>query len=222
MELANKVKTKKTDDNLENNEATSNNSIQTPPPPKLPGSGAVPPPPKFPGSGAVPLLAKVSKSKENANKPERIIPANQSLPPRKFGTPRNPSPSRSVNKFSKYKNETQIQKEAKPSTINKDLSIPEIPLPKKRNVKLELKDEEIRKDTADTKWILIDCEMCGNKVIQMPVPRDYISNSPLPVTEVGYIHGDPLHCIVAQLDKDFEVRRRRCCKITFEKDYAKS
>ncbi len=197
-------------------------SVSAPPPPKLPGSVSAPPPPKLPGSVSAPPPAKTisSGSAQSSKKSSKSSGNPLQLPPRKFGTPRNPDYSRNVNKFAKYKK--PAEPEAKPSAKEIDLSIPPIPEPKKIKIDLKLKDEPMRKDTAETKWILIDCEMCGDKVIQMPVPRDYILKSPLPVTDVGYVHGEPQHCIVAQLDKDFEVRRRRCCKITFEKDYAKS
>ena len=54
----------------------------------------------------------------------------------------------------------------------------------------------------------------------MPVPRKFIQNSPLPVTDVTYVHGNPEHALTAQLDKDFAVRRRRASNIVYEKDYS--
>ena len=80
---------------------------------------------------------------------------------------------------------------------DKDLGIPEIPM---------------------KKVIVVDCEIC-NKTLSMPVPRDAILKSPLPVTDITYVHGDPEHALVAQIDKDFAVRRRRASLIVFEKDY---
>jgi len=109
--------------------------------------------------------------------------------------------------------------DTKVAYLSEELSIPEVPMPKTISVEKPVKKGEFRKDTDEIKWILIDCEMCDNRVIQMPVYRDQIINSKLPVTDVGYVHGDPLHCIVAQLDCDFQVRRRRCCYLTFESDF---
>ena len=54
----------------------------------------------------------------------------------------------------------------------------------------------------------------------MPVPRKFIQESSLPVTDVTYIHGNPHHALTAQLDKDYAVRRRRASQIVYEKDYA--
>jgi hypothetical protein len=234
MAQENPMKSPKNEEKSPKNEGDSEKKINAPPAPKLPGSVPAPPAPKLPGSIPVPPVPKLpgsipapkpgkasnSDSAKSFKKTSKGSENTPNLPPRKFGTPRNPDYSRNVNKFAKYKK--PAESEVKPSAKDIDLSIPPIPEPKKIKVELKLKDEPMRKDTPETKWILIDCEMCGDKVIQMPVPRDYILKSPLPVTEVGYIHGDPQHCIVAQLDRDFEVRRRRCCKITFEKDYAKT
>ncbi|TFG18825.1 MAG: hypothetical protein EU530_08005 [Promethearchaeota archaeon] len=97
---------------------------------------------------------------------------------------------------------------------DKDLGIPDIPMKKA----IIVKQSTIRKDTSETKFVLIECEICS-KTISMPVPRKIIQNSTLPVTDVTYIHGNPQHAITAQLDVDFAVRRRRTSQIVYEKDY---
>jgi hypothetical protein len=99
---------------------------------------------------------------------------------------------------------------------NIDLGIPEIPMKKA----IVVKKGEVRKDTNETNFVLIECQLC-NKTINMPVPRKIIQNSSLPVTDVTYIHGSPEHALTAQLDKDFAVRRRRASVIVHEKDYVK-
>ncbi|MHA1109825.1 MAG: hypothetical protein ACTSRE_01890 [Promethearchaeota archaeon] len=97
---------------------------------------------------------------------------------------------------------------------DKDLGIPDIPMKKA----IVVKKGNIRKDTEQTKFVLIECQIC-NKTISMPVPRKIIQNSTLPVTDVAYIHGNPQHALTAQLDKDYAVRRRRASQIVFERDY---
>ncbi|MBN2154906.1 MAG: hypothetical protein JW776_02545 [Candidatus Lokiarchaeota archaeon] len=97
---------------------------------------------------------------------------------------------------------------------DKDLGIPEIPMKKA----IIVKQGQIRKDTETTKFVLVECQIC-NKTINMPIPRKIIEESPLPVTDVTYIHGNPKHALTAQLDKDYAVRRRRASVIISEKDY---
>lgn len=98
---------------------------------------------------------------------------------------------------------------------DKALGIPDIPMKKA----IVVKKGAIRKDTEQTKFVLIECQLC-NRTISLPVPRNIILESSLPVTDVTYIHGDPQHALTAQLDKDFAVRRRRASQIVYEKDYA--
>ena len=98
---------------------------------------------------------------------------------------------------------------------DKDLGIPEVPMKKAIVIK---KGGNIRKDTQETKFVLIECQIC-NTTISMPVPRKIIRESKLPVTDVTYIHGHPEHAITAQLDKDFAVRRRRASVVVYERDY---
>lgn len=97
---------------------------------------------------------------------------------------------------------------------DKDLGIPDIPMKKA----IVVKKGNIRKDTAETKFVLIDCQIC-NKTISMPVPRKILQESSLPVTDVTYIHGNPQHALTAQIDKDYAVRRRRVSQVVFERDY---
>jgi hypothetical protein len=98
---------------------------------------------------------------------------------------------------------------------DKDLGIPEIPMKKA----IVVKKGTIRKDTEQTKFVLIECQLC-KRTINMPVPRKIIQESSLPVTDVTYIHGTPQHALTAQLDRDYAVRRRRASQIVYEKDYA--
>lgn len=104
-------------------------------------------------------------------------------------------------------------------SINIDLGIPAIPMkkiikiqPSDLDTKLILEEES---QNPNIKVILVECQICGTP-IKMPVPRKIIEESELPVTDVTYIHGDPPHAITAQLDRDFQVRRRRAAQTVFE------
>ncbi len=101
------------------------------------------------------------------------------------------------------------------------LSIP--PTPKKKPIKLEINKTDLEKlakrETDDIKYILIECNICGNKPITMPVPKNIVLNSKDPVVDISFVHGDPKHVLVAQLDHDFQVRRRRVSWVVFEDDY---
>ena len=102
-----------------------------------------------------------------------------------------------------------------------DLGIP-LP-PKRRAIKIDVSTDQLkklsRKETLDTKFILIECQICGQKPIMMPVPKRLVLDAKEPVVDVSYIHGDPTHVLVAQLDHDFQVRRRRASWVVYEKDY---
>lgn len=117
--------------------------------------------------------------------------------------------------------EPNLSKDKKKTFSDVSLNIP--PAPKKKPLKLEINqrdlDELAKKETKKTKYILIECQICGSKPISMPVPKDLVKNSKEPVVDVSYVHGDPQHVIVAQLDHDFQVRRRRASWVIFEKDY---
>ena len=108
--------------------------------------------------------------------------------------------------------------------LEDDLGIPDVPLKKKmKNLgEIKLNSQEVedlsRKDTKETKFIIIDCPIC-KKNLSMPVPRKLVLDSEEPVVEVSYIHGDPNHVLVAQLDHDFDVRRRRASWAVFETDF---
>ncbi|MHA1673606.1 MAG: hypothetical protein ACTSYI_08250 [Promethearchaeota archaeon] len=103
------------------------------------------------------------------------------------------------------------------------LGIPAAPPKKPLKIDIKSKDLKIlaRKETKDVKYILIECNKCGSKPILMPVPKKLVLEAVEPVVDISYIHGDPEHVVVAQLDHDFQVRRRRVSEIVYEKDYKK-
>ena len=104
-----------------------------------------------------------------------------------------------------------------------DLSIP--PPPMKNAIKIKLNSNQLeeltKKETEETKFILIECQICGDAPIMMPVPKELVLDASEPVVDVSYIHGDPEHVLVAQLDHHFQVRRRRASWVVYEKDYHK-
>ena len=130
-----------------------------------------------------------------------------------------PSPLSPPKRISKTKGKKSLPSESK--IPGGDLGIP-LP-PKKKAIKLEVSTGQLkklsRKETSETKFILIECQICGHKPIMMPVPKHLVLHAKEPVVDVSYIHGDPTHVLVAQLDHDFQVRRRRASWVVYEKDY---
>lgn len=102
-----------------------------------------------------------------------------------------------------------------------DFNIPEVPEPPKKAIKLtqsspglsaQILKELKNLENDNTKVVLVNCERC-KEVITVPIPRDYIINSKIPVVPVSYVHKNPkgrdLHCITLYLDSDFDIRRQR-------------
>ena len=115
-------------------------------------------------------------------------------------------------------------KEEKLGMKDEKLSIPEAPLPKDQKKKLNVPvlDKKIFRDikvNTDThQVVIIECDRCGGP-ISMPVPKKLILESDVPVVEFVYVHGNPPHCLIAQLDKNFNERRRRTTDLIDEKEY---
>lgn len=139
--------------------------------------------------------------------PQKIIPPSPKLP----------NPQKALKTIS---GSTKLKK-VKIDMDEIDLSIP--PPPMKKAIKIKLDSKQLRelakKETEETKYILIECQICGDAPIMMPVPKTLVLNASEPVVDVSYIHGDPEHVLVAQLDHDFQVRRRRASWVVYEKDY---
>lgn len=142
-------------------------------------------------------------------KPEKN-PSKPSLPPLNISIP-----------APKLPNLTKKGKNPKMSKEKLNLSIPAPP--KKKAIIIDVSPEKLeelaKKETKDTRYIMIECQICGNIPILMPVPKALVLDAKEPVVDVSYIHGDPQHVIVAQLDHDFQVRRRRASWVVYEKDY---
>ncbi|MHA1610810.1 MAG: hypothetical protein ACTSVZ_04110 [Promethearchaeota archaeon] len=111
------------------------------------------------------------------------------------------------------------------NTLLQDDSLGIPAAPPKKPLKIDIKSKDLkilaRKETKDVKYILIECNKCGSKPILMPVPKKLVLEANEPVVDVSYIHGNPEHVVVAQLDHDFQVRRRRVSEVVYEKDYKK-
>ena len=106
--------------------------------------------------------------------------------------------------------------------MDEDFDIPAVPLkkkltPKVSGMKLDIADADKLKnmDTPNTKHIVIDCPIC-NKNLIMPIPRKIVNEAKEPVVEFSYVHGKPSHVLVAQIDHDYDVRRRRASWVAFE------
>ncbi len=152
-------------------------------------------------------IEHVLKVYENSNKAMPENPPSPVSPPR--GTP-------------KMKGKKHLPKKSPKVKLSaEDLGIP--PPPKKKAIKIEVSTGQLkklsRKETAETKFILIECQICGSKPIMMPVPKHLVLDAKEPVVDVSFIHGEPTHVLVAQLDHDFQVRRRRASWVVYEKDY---
>lgn len=102
-----------------------------------------------------------------------------------------------------------------------DLGIPTVPRKKAITISADMKklEELAKRETAETKFILIECAICGAQPIIMPVPKHLVLNASEPVVDVTYCHGEKKHVIVAQLDHDFQVRRQRASWIVFEENF---
>ncbi len=115
-------------------------------------------------------------------------------------------------------------KEEKLGMKDEKLSIPEAPLPKDQKKKLSVPvlDKKIFTDLKINekthKPVIVECDRCGGP-ISVPVPIKLITESDVPVVEFSYSHGEPPHCLIVQLDKNFNERRRRTTDLINEKDF---
>ncbi len=132
------------------------------------------------------------------------------IPPKKIEAPK--IPPQGGDAGNKSKKPTELE------AADNDLNIPSVPMKdpiKFKASKKQLKEME-EKETEDIKYILIECQICGDRPISMPVPKKLVEEAKVPVVDVSYVHGDPKHVVVAQLDHDYQVRRRRASRVIFE------
>ncbi len=130
--------------------------------------------------------------------------------------------------------EQKLKKEKRSDKNNKievdDLDVPEIPEPPKRKVKLTQNSPglsaQILKEAKDleneiNKVVLVNCERC-KEIIAVPIPREVIITSKIPVVPISYVHKNPkgkdLHCITLYLDSDFDIRRQRISDVVISEN----
>jgi hypothetical protein len=120
-------------------------------------------------------------------------------------------------------NKPPAGKKGKDYSVDEDFDLGIPAAPKKKPIILKIDNKKLqdlaKKETKATKFILIECQICGSEPIMMPVPQKLVLDAKEPVVDVTFIHGDPEHVVVAQLDHDFQVRRRRASWIVYEKDF---
>ena len=124
-------------------------------------------------------------------------------------------------KKGKGSSKSQEDGEEYSSEEDKELGIPSIPdAPKKREkitidspgLSTELIEKMKEMETKTNQVVLVNCERC-KEVIPVPVAKDPVLKSKLPVVPISYIHknskGKDEHCITIHIDHDFDIRRQR-------------
>jgi hypothetical protein len=93
-----------------------------------------------------------------------------------------------------------------------DIPIPPPPIIKQLNPEISPLVFSDQRFADDPRYnhIFVKCDLCGGN-IGVPVPKDVVLNSELPVVPVTYVHGPEgdHHAILIHVDHDFQVRRRR-------------
>jgi hypothetical protein len=128
------------------------------------------------------------------------------------------------------KSNKEKESEEKDTIEIDDFNIPEIPEPPKKKKKLtqnspglsaQILKEVKNLENDSTKVVLVNCERC-KAVIPVPIPKDFINNSIIPVIPVSYVHNNPkgndLHCITLYLDSDFDIRRQRISDVVISEN----
>lgn len=105
-----------------------------------------------------------------------------------------------------------------------EMDIPLVPeAPKKltvnsRGLSTDLLIEMKKLESEKVKVVLVNCERC-KKIIPVPIPKNFIAKSKLPVVPISYIHKNPRnkdqHCITLHVDHDFDIRRQRISDVVF-------
>ena len=116
------------------------------------------------------------------------------------------------------------------SRENMDLNIPAIPeAPKKKDritpnspgISTDLLSKIKKLEQKNIKVVLVNCERC-KEVIPVPVPKNCIKKSELPLVPISFIHKNSkrkdLHCITLYLDHDFDIRRQRISDVILDLD----
>ncbi len=108
-----------------------------------------------------------------------------------------------------------------------EMDIPLVPEAPKKKEKLTVNSPGLSTDllikmkklgSEQIKVVLVNCERC-NEIIPVPIPKNFISKSKLPVVPISYVHKNPQnkdqHCITLHVDHDFDIRRQRISDVVF-------
>jgi hypothetical protein len=114
------------------------------------------------------------------------------------------------------------------SKEHQDLGVPPVPVAPKKKERITpdspgLSTDLLRKmkelESKEIKVVLVNCERCKS-VITVPIRKDSILKSELPVVPFTYVHknlkGKDQHCITLHLDHDFDIRRQRISDVIIE------
>lgn len=112
-----------------------------------------------------------------------------------------------------------------------NLEVPPIPEAPKKKDQITINSPGLSTDllekikalkSKDNEVVLVNCERCKN-VIPIPIPKNLILKSELPIVPISYIHknlkGRDLHCITLHLDHDFDIRRERISDVVISSNY---
>jgi len=113
---------------------------------------------------------------------------------------------------------------------HEDLDIPSVPEPPKKKDKMSIDSPDLTPDvlkrfkkieSPDVRVVLVNCDRC-KAVILIPIPKNVVIESELPVVPVSYVHKNlekkDLHCITIHLDHDFDIRRQRLSDVVVSSD----
>jgi hypothetical protein len=164
---------------------------------------------------------------ENPNKDNKKPTVIKNTTPKsnpKFSSKKNKDEKKSSIKIKKKKDKSNLDF----STVEDvELGIPLVPeSPKKKN-KLTVNSPGLSADLLQKlkslesnkiKVVLVNCERC-KEIIPVPIPKDYVIKSDLPVVPISYVHSNShmkdQHCITLHLDHDFDIRRQRISDVVF-------
>lgn len=113
---------------------------------------------------------------------------------------------------------------------NEDLNIPAVPVAPKKKERISLDSPGLSTDLLskvkkleqkNIKVVLVNCERC-KEVIPVPIPKNKIKKSELPVVPISFVHKNPnrkdIHCITLHIDHDFDIRRQRISDVVLNFD----
>jgi len=158
------------------------------------------------------------------NKKPTIIKDTPSKSNPKFPRNKNKDQKKSSNKKKKNIDKTNLDSS---NVEDVELGIPLVPESPKKNNKLTIDSPGLsadllqklkRLESDNVKVVLVNCERC-REIIPVPIPKNYIIKSDLPVVPISYVHSNShmkdQHCITLHLDHDFDIRRQRISDVVF-------